>query len=63
MENGSARGASNPEVWIYYQVIFFRQGKYKALNQFHEELARVSGLLSVVVFDVRNYPDVAGILA
>jgi hypothetical protein len=63
MEDGSAGGASNAKVWIYHEVIFFRQRKYEALNQFHRELARMNGLLSVVVFDVRNYPYVAGVLA
>jgi hypothetical protein len=32
MEDGSAGGASNPKVWIYHEVIFFRQRKYEALD-------------------------------
>jgi hypothetical protein len=32
MEDGSAGGAPNPEVWIYNEVIFLRQRKYEALN-------------------------------
>jgi hypothetical protein len=62
MEDGSAGGASNPEVWVNHEVILLRQRKYEALNQFDRELARVNGLLSVVVFYVRDYPHVAGVL-
>ena len=63
MQDSSAGGAPNPKVWIYDQIIFLRQRKYEPLNQLHRELARVNRFLSVVVFNVRNYPYVAGVLA
>lgn len=55
--------AADSHVGVEYFVAGVGQGKDQPLDQFHGKLTRMIGLLDVVIFDVRENPNVAGILS
>jgi hypothetical protein len=63
MLDGGDDAAADAHVWVEHNVSGFCERKHKALNQFHRKLTRMLGLLDVIIFDIRNYPDIPRILA
>jgi hypothetical protein len=62
VQHSRASRARDPDVGVNNEIVRISQSQHQPLHEFDGELARVSCLLNVVVFNIWNGPDVAGIL-
>lgn len=63
MQDGGASRARNPDVGVNNEIIRISQSQYQSLYQLNWKLAGMNCLLDMVMFDIWDGPNVAGILA
>jgi hypothetical protein len=59
MQNRSDSGCSSAKKRIDNQVIFLCQSQDQSFRELHRELAGVRRFLDVVIFDIREDPDIS----
>jgi hypothetical protein len=63
VENCGASRAANPDIWIYNEIAGIRQCQHQTLDELDRKLARMNGLLDMIMFHVGDGPNVPRVLS